>query len=977
RVDEELYPTLKKGGEGGFSKDDSFAKEVLKLNICDPAMGSGHFLVEAVQFLADEIAYHPTTELKTPKSVTEDEINYWKRKVVESCIYGVDIKELAVELAKLSLWLKTVDKSQPLNFLDHHLRCGNSLIGARINDLNSLPQLKGKRKKIEEQDKQLILFDISQFKEDITAIIKGFHAIEEMPSEKLSDIKTKETTFKKLTEELERYREIADLNLSFYFGNNFEQKEKDFEKIVPELILQKGLFGADKEISLKQNEKNINITDNIYRAVVRALQSKESKTLMPKLKPLLENSETIAKDKNFFHWELEFTEVFFNEDGSPKENPGFDCVIGNPPYVNVEGIPSDERDFLMQAGIYTTPIKRMDIFIPFHELSIKLLRHNGQHSFIVPFPLLTQDYGQQLRVFFLKNTIIKSIVDLSKYKIFPDAVVRNIIPVFEKKITVPDYSINVITQNEDPNKIQAIRGTVKSIDASQFRDTYENMFRIDLTPELHSIQKKIDSKAIKFGKIFAASWGARGVPVEKFHLDSPINKHCKKMVKGGNVERYGLSYSEKWLLYDVKRLYRPSMPEFFENDKIIFQEVTGHHGLIGVYDDEKYYTDHSLICCVPKYCFEGYDENKLHKHKIYIHKEEIESSKNYNILYVLTVMNSKVNGFYFSKFVGYALNVYPENIEYLPIPPISFTTLEKERKKRVDEAIRLYQTEIKTIALNADKWQNKDEVRENDKGRDKKGSAKFGKVAGKPLGYKLTAESVSVKDSRLGGEVHGVREGTGEYGPPEGTSGEGEDSTRPLDSTRYLETAQGIKTYSEVAEIVAVSVAKKIEAVVDRTPEDIHITPEWICKLHNDIAGSLFPGWAGRFRDINVHVGAHIPPPYFEVPVHMRLYCEDLTARISFVLKEKDIEKISETLAYADWRFQWIHPFRDFNGRVGRILLAAVLFRLKLPPAETALVEPEEKERYLKALHAADAGNLSLLTDLWFKRLSEAFKEQE
>ena len=96
-------------------RDDSFAKEAINLNICDPAMGSGHFLVEAVQYLADEIAYHPTTQLKTPKGETEDEINYWKRKVVESCIYGVDMKELAVELAKLSLWLKTVDRSQPLN----------------------------------------------------------------------------------------------------------------------------------------------------------------------------------------------------------------------------------------------------------------------------------------------------------------------------------------------------------------------------------------------------------------------------------------------------------------------------------------------------------------------------------------------------------------------------------------------------------------------------------------------------------------------------------------------------------------------------------------------------------------------------------------------------------------------------------------------------------------------------------------------
>jgi len=105
------------------------------------------------------------------------------------------------------------------------------------------------------------------------------------------------------------------------------------------------------------------------------------------------------------------------------------------------------------------------------------------------------------------------------------------------------------------------------------------------------------------------------------------------------------------------------------------------------------------------------------------------------------------------------------------------------------------------------------------------------------------------------------------------------------------------------------------------------------------------------------------------------LYCDDLTARLSFALKEKDIEKISETLAYADWRFQWIHPFRDFNGRIGRIILTAVLFKLKLPPAETASVEPEEKEKYLNALQAADKGDISMLAGIWIERLSNAFRE--
>jgi fido (protein-threonine AMPylation protein) len=306
---------------------------------------------------------------------------------------------------------------------------------------------------------------------------------------------------------------------------------------------------------------------------------------------------------------------------------------------------------------------------------------------------------------------------------------------------------------------------------------------------------------------------------------------------------------------------------------------------------------------------------------------------------------------------------------------ISFITPGQERKKRVNEAIKLYHSEMEAIALNFDKWQNKEKGKLYDKGRDKKGPARSRKVAERPRKYKLSEEGVSGEDSGLGGEVHGIREGTGEYEPPEGTSQEGKDSTRPLDSTRYFETAQGIKTYSEISEILAVSVTKTIQAIIDKTPEDIHITPEWICKLHSDIAGLLFPEWAGRFRDVNVKVGAHIPPPYYEVPVHIRLYCDDLTARLSFASKEKDIEKISETLAFADWRFQWIHPFRDFNGRVGRILLTAALFTLKLPPAETAVIEPEEKERYLKSLQAADAGDISLLTEIWIERLSKAFRE--
>ncbi len=632
--------------------EDEIFKTVFGIKVLDPAMGSGHFLVHTVDYISDRIiaflAGYPDNpvikkiaELRneileeiSKQGVKIDEsklteVNLIKRMVMKRCIYGVDLNEMAVELAKLSLWLDSFTLGAPLSFLDHHLKCGNSLIGVL----------------------------------DIATVIPVSEIFLEYQRALSFMIQVSELTDATISEAKKSY----DL---------YSQGQKAIEPIRRRFNVATAKYFMDIGTSLKRVEQLATTLDF----------DKESYTeIVEKCKRALQ----IAEEKKFFHWRLEFPEGFYTIRGEI-ENPGFDCVVGNPPYLNVEEISSDAREFLMSSGSYSTTIKRMDIFIPFHELSIKLLRNNGKHSFIVPFPLLTQDYGQELRLFFLANTKIEKIVDLSKYKIFPDAVVKNIIPLFEKQTTDTNYLIEVITQDEDPNKIQEIKGSIKLIDASQFKDTYKNMFRIDLIPEYHKIQKKIDSVALKFGEIFAASWGARGVPVEKFHLDTPINNHCKKMVKGSDIARYNLLYSGKWLLYDVGKLYRPSMPEFFENPKIVFQEVTGQHGLIGVYDAEKFYTDHSLICCIPKYCFEDYDERKLRKHKIYIYEDEIENSKRYNILYALALMNSQANGFYFSKFIGYDLNVYPENIEYLPIPSISFTSPEKERKEFFREAVKLY-----------------------------------------------------------------------------------------------------------------------------------------------------------------------------------------------------------------------------------------------------------------------------------------------
>jgi fido (protein-threonine AMPylation protein)/predicted type IV restriction endonuclease len=218
--------------------------------------------------------------------------------------------------------------------------------------------------------------------------------------------------------------------------------------------------------------------------------------------------------------------------------------------------------------------------------------------------------------------------------------------------------------------------------------------------------------------------------------------------------------------------------------------------------------------------------------------------------------------------------------------------------------------------------------------------------------------------------VHGVREPAGQYGSPQDPDGDSEGQSE-LGSTREFETAEGFLSYQELSERLAVPLVAIYDEILQNRPEQIIITSEWLCLRHKRLAGHLFPDWAGRFRDVNVQVGAHTPPPYYEVPIHMRQFCDDLSARLLH-LNQESVANCAEFLAWADWRFQWIHPFKDFNGRIGRVLLAALLYKLALPHVETAPTDPTVRRKYLDALQSADQGELGSLTEMWIRRVEEA-----
>jgi len=342
---------IEKARENGGKESEA----VLSIKVLDPAMGSGHFLVEAVDYLARALLEAVGNDVEKGLLPEAEYSTEWaKREVVSHCIYGVDLNPLAVELAKLSLWLATIAKDKPLSFLDHRLKCGNSLIGTSLEDLPWHPK-KGK------QDRKQTRIDISGF---VRILVDTVKKISEISDETLDDIKRKEKIFSEIKEKLayKMIKDLADMHVSIYFGNDVDEKTY-------------GDYSGDAGFSQSEEEWERKQSKRVYRSFVQ-------------------KAEEMAKEKRFFHWELEFPEVFFEKAG-PKEIPGFDAVVGNPPYQFGENIPTDVRTI---SHLFDFAIGQYDTYWLFYEIIMKrLLRGYGYHGFIIPDAVLARDEVEILR----------------------------------------------------------------------------------------------------------------------------------------------------------------------------------------------------------------------------------------------------------------------------------------------------------------------------------------------------------------------------------------------------------------------------------------------------------------------------------------------------------------------------------------------------------------------------------------------------
>lgn len=326
---------------------------LLSLRVADIACGSGHILLAAARRIATELAIVRTGEEQPSPSAFRAAI----RDVICTCIYGVDLNPLAVELCKVALWLEAHNPAQPLNFLDHHIKCGNAIVGfARREELErgipdeafatlagdekDIAALFRKLNKSQRSDKHRLQSDI--FKETqpyLDALARSWGEINRLPETTPAQIAAKKRRYQDFLDNTdnETLRELAALPIAQFY--------------IP-----------------KTNENRYKLmTDGDYRQFLRGQRTLQGQA----------GAEAFALSlkKRFFHWFLEFPDIM--------QGGGFDCILGNPPYLGGQALSGTYgHGFCQYVKWEYAPTGLSELVVYFLRRIYSLLRPNGFTAFI-------------------------------------------------------------------------------------------------------------------------------------------------------------------------------------------------------------------------------------------------------------------------------------------------------------------------------------------------------------------------------------------------------------------------------------------------------------------------------------------------------------------------------------------------------------------------------------------------------------------
>ncbi len=369
-------------------------------------------------------------------------------------------------------------------------------------------------------------------------------------------------------EEIEQWRESLAKNLSLR-NKDQDLSERELNTAVQLITLQRQLFA--KERALPDLANNIKCGNSLIGPDFYTGRQGE----------LFDEEETLRI--NAFDWKRRFAPIFENDD------PGFDAVIGNPPYIQQSMAAYYNEDVSeYYSKRFSSSMGRQNTFGLFIENILRyLLAHKGHLSFIVPNTILTQEYYQGLRKQILKTRIVN--LTTFTQPVFKDAVVETIVFVLQNS-SPGKNSVSVVSWD---NKNWVLKS--KRLRQDNYQNTHANAFQVNVDDELISLQKKLNASATLLGQVANIN---QAIALKEDRsasiFDAPAGPNFKKVIDGRNIGRYKLYWGGEYLAYDVTKIHSCKRTDIFDASEKIFFRRVGER-LIATIDDEQYYALNTLV----------------------------------------------------------------------------------------------------------------------------------------------------------------------------------------------------------------------------------------------------------------------------------------------------------------------------------------------------------------------------------------------
>jgi len=654
----------------GDSEKQKLNNLLSNIKVCDPACGSGAFLVG----MLNEIIAARRQLIQAPEHLL-------KKESIENSIYGVDIDLGAVEIAKLRLWLSLVvdyelDAIEPLPNLDYKIMCGNSLLEELVicSDTIQLfdPDLiknEHRNKSITKEEREKIEREIKQKQKEFITLKQQYKLSKEETSEREDEIKQLQKQIGPKRTHNTHLKKLDQATL-------FEEKTIDYFKILREL--HRKYFREHDSSEKKQIRERI---DSIEFSFIQHSVDKKTDEINEKIKNLnmqkpedrKKNSELLKKKldyssipsnikqtklRPYFLWYLNFHEVF-------QDKGGFDVVIANPPYGLVGSDREVEKKYYT-SGRFKLVAYKINFYLLFIERGLELLKPDyGVQSFIVPKSLVFNSYYEKTRRNLLTSYSVPLIVELEG-KVFNSAEVGDSILMFAqmKRPTQDSYLVYRIDDAVSPGSLiissqKNLQSDLMKTAGCMFRKTGLNLPRTKQTLfDICSVNNGLNPGNVK-------------------HIllsNEKLSEKHRKLLLGRNLQRYAINWSGTWVNFDYSL-----------KDKINVSEIKSKKGMtaqkrvdfalrsIEIYEPMKVMVrktaDH-IIACLDRdgLCFDSLSYGIRSKDKRLSPK------------YILGLLNSKFINYIHDEFSQNQGKVFAKvlakNLKKLPMPDLDINSSE-------------------------------------------------------------------------------------------------------------------------------------------------------------------------------------------------------------------------------------------------------------------------------------------------------------